>query len=128
MQPADVNAVTWAIFPGQEVVQSTIIEEVSFLSWKVRITSRSFFSLTSDPKRGVLEPSLIYLPHRSQFGRQDEAYSIWQDWAYLYPPASPTRKLLEGIQDDYWLVSVVHHDYKNPDGLENFLLGSPKAT
>jgi hypothetical protein len=35
MQPADVNAVTWAIFPGQEVVQSTIIEEVSFLSWKV---------------------------------------------------------------------------------------------
>lgn len=44
MQPADVNAVTWAIFPGQEVVQSTIIEEVSFLSWKVRLCP-SFLNL-----------------------------------------------------------------------------------
>jgi len=28
------NAVTWGIFPGQEVVQTTIIEPESFLSWK----------------------------------------------------------------------------------------------
>lgn len=30
------NAVTWGVFPGQEIVQSTIIERESFLSWKVR--------------------------------------------------------------------------------------------
>ena len=30
-----MNAVTWAVFPGQEIVQSTIIEEISFLAWKV---------------------------------------------------------------------------------------------
>jgi hypothetical protein len=30
-----VNAVTWGVFPGQEIVQSTIIEETSFLAWKV---------------------------------------------------------------------------------------------
>lgn len=29
------NAVTWGIFPGQEVIQTTIIERESFLSWKV---------------------------------------------------------------------------------------------
>lgn len=29
------NAVTWGIFPGQEVAQSTIIEKESFLAWKV---------------------------------------------------------------------------------------------
>ena len=29
------NAVTWGVFPGQEVVQTTIIERESFLSWKV---------------------------------------------------------------------------------------------
>jgi methylenetetrahydrofolate reductase (NADPH) len=39
MAQEDVNAVTWAVFPGKEIVQSTIIEEVSFVSWKVRIAS-----------------------------------------------------------------------------------------
>jgi methylenetetrahydrofolate reductase (NADPH) len=29
------NAVTWGVFPGQEIVNSTIIERESFLSWKV---------------------------------------------------------------------------------------------
>lgn len=29
------NAVTWGIFPGQEIVQTTIIERESFLTWKV---------------------------------------------------------------------------------------------
>lgn len=28
------NAVTWGVFPGQEIVQTTIIERESFLSWK----------------------------------------------------------------------------------------------
>ena len=28
------NAVTWGVFPGQEVAQSTIIEKESFLAWK----------------------------------------------------------------------------------------------
>ena len=30
------NAVTWGVFPGHEIAQSTIIELDSFLSWKVR--------------------------------------------------------------------------------------------
>ena len=29
------NAVTWGVFPGQEIVQTTIIERESFLAWKV---------------------------------------------------------------------------------------------
>jgi hypothetical protein len=29
------NAVTWGVFPGQEIAQTTIIERESFLSWKV---------------------------------------------------------------------------------------------
>lgn len=32
------NAVTWGVFPGQEIAQSTIIERESFLSWKVRLS------------------------------------------------------------------------------------------
>ena len=37
------NAVTWGVFPGHEIAQSTIIERDSFLSWKVRA---NFFSLS----------------------------------------------------------------------------------
>ena len=29
-----VNAVTWGIFPGQEIVQPTIVDTQSFLIWK----------------------------------------------------------------------------------------------
>jgi len=46
-----VNAVTWGVFPGQEIVQSTIIEETSFLAWKVRVICGCAVKLTSRKKR-----------------------------------------------------------------------------
>lgn len=36
MQNGDANAVTWGIFPGKEIVTTTLIEEMSFTAWKVR--------------------------------------------------------------------------------------------
>jgi methylenetetrahydrofolate reductase (NADPH) len=81
-----VNAVTWAVFPGQEIVQSTIIEEISFLSWK------------------------------------EEAFDIWREWSLLYPRSSPARKLLDDVSENWWLVSLIHHDYKEADALWRFLL------
>jgi methylenetetrahydrofolate reductase (NADPH) len=35
MDERAANTVTWGIFPGKEIVQPTIIEEVSFRAWKV---------------------------------------------------------------------------------------------
>lgn len=29
------NAVTWGVFPGKEIVQPTVVDPISFLSWKV---------------------------------------------------------------------------------------------
>ncbi|KAH9958319.1 methylenetetrahydrofolate reduct [Russula dissimulans] len=34
IQDTERNAVTWGVFPGQEIIQSTIIEQESFLTWK----------------------------------------------------------------------------------------------
>ncbi|TBU35607.1 MTHFR-domain-containing protein [Dichomitus squalens] len=79
------NAVTWGVFPGQEIAQTTIIEKESFLSWK------------------------------------DEAFSIWDEWASFYPPESQERRLLEDVRDKRWLVSLVHHDYMDPNALWTFL-------
>ncbi|TFK54614.1 MTHFR-domain-containing protein [Heliocybe sulcata] len=81
------NAVTWGVFPGQEVLQTTIIERESFLSWK------------------------------------EEAFSILSEWASFYAPGSEQRKLLKDIRDQRWLVSIVHHDYKDASALWTFLGG-----
>lgn len=35
MEKGDANAVTWGIFPGKEIITTTLIEEMSFKSWKV---------------------------------------------------------------------------------------------
>jgi methylenetetrahydrofolate reductase (NADPH) len=29
------NAVTWGVFPGMEIIQPTVVDPISFLSWKV---------------------------------------------------------------------------------------------
>jgi methylenetetrahydrofolate reductase (NADPH) len=29
------NAVTWGVFPEKEIIQPTIVEQMSFLAWKV---------------------------------------------------------------------------------------------
>ncbi|KAJ9121474.1 hypothetical protein QFC22_002090 [Naganishia vaughanmartiniae] len=87
LEEGDVNSVTWAVFPGQEIVTSTQIQEESFLAWK------------------------------------EEAFEIWTEWSRLYPLRSASRKLLQEIADNAWLVSVIHHDYKDPEGLWRFLLG-----
>lgn len=47
---------------------------------------------------------------------------MWSEWASFYRPESDTRKLLEQITNDRWLVSVVHHDFKNANALWDFVL------
>jgi len=79
------NAVTWGVFPGHEIEQSTIIEHESFLTWK------------------------------------EEAFDRWNQWALSYPPGSDERKCLDQVRTSRWLISIVHHDYKDPDGLWTFL-------
>ncbi|KAG8909802.1 hypothetical protein FRC00_009409 [Tulasnella sp. 408] len=53
---------------------------------------------------------------------QEEAFNIWSQWALLYPPNSDTRVLLEKMRDTRWLVSIVHHNFKEPDALWKLLL------
>jgi len=85
------NAVTWGVFPGHEIIQTTIIERESFLSWK------------------------------------EDAFSTWAEWASFYPPRSSERELLEGIRKERWLVSIVHHDFKNQDALWEFLFKGERS-
>ncbi|GAA5849861.1 hypothetical protein JCM3766R1_004020 [Sporobolomyces carnicolor] len=86
MGKGDVNAVTWGVFGGKEIVTTTLIEEMSFRAWA------------------------------------EEAFAIWKEWSFLYPAQSPSRKFIKEIAETRWLVSVVHHDYKDTEGLWRWLL------
>lgn len=81
----EANTVTWAVFPGKEIVQSTIIERDSFEAWR------------------------------------EEAFGIWNEWAMLFPKTSASRQLIDSITNDRWLMTIVHHDYKDAQALWKFL-------
>ncbi|KAL2315251.1 Methylenetetrahydrofolate reductase [Schizosaccharomyces pombe] len=75
------SAVTWGVYPGREIIQSTIIAEVSFKAWL------------------------------------SESFQVWGEWANLYSKNTPSRKLLENCINDRWLVTVIHHDFMDKNGL-----------
>ncbi|XP_078435618.1 putative methylenetetrahydrofolate reductase (NADH) [Wolffia australiana] len=58
--PTQVNAVTWGVFPGKEIIQPTVVDPVSFAVWKdeaFEIWARAWASLfvEGDPSRQLLE-------------------------------------------------------------------------
>ena len=87
------TVVTWGVFPGREVLQTTIVEQVSFLAWRVR----------RGCSQSIADSS------------QDEAFELGKRWGELYAPESATRKLLTDVFSSFYLVNVVRHDYRNSD-------------
>ncbi|PVF94840.1 methylenetetrahydrofolate reduct [Serendipita vermifera] len=53
---------------------------------------------------------------------KDEAFGYWTEWSLFYPPDSAQRKLIESIREERWLISIVHHNFKDSDALWTFLL------
>lgn len=47
---------------------------------------------------------------------KDEAFDLWtSEWGNLYEEGSDSRKVLEGIAANWWLVSVVDNDHVKGD-------------
>lgn len=57
MEEGAANTVTWGVFPGKEIVQPTIIEEVSFLNWKVNTSFNQSESRTKHLLSGTNGPN-----------------------------------------------------------------------
>jgi len=72
------------------------------------------------PDREILQTTII--EEESFKAWRDEAYSIWLEWAKLYKKNTPTWNLIHSIHDDYYLVSIVCHDYRNEAGLWELIL------
>lgn len=66
------------------------------------------------PAKEIIQPTVV--DPASFMVWKDEAFEIWsRGWAQLYPETDPSRKLLEQVQNSYFLVSLVDNDYINGD-------------
>ncbi|CAN4126697.1 unnamed protein product [Withania somnifera] len=66
------------------------------------------------PAKEIIQPTVV--DPASFMVWKAEAFEIWsRGWAQLYPKADPSRKLLEQVQNSYFLVSLVDNDYINGD-------------
>ena len=72
--------------------------------------------------RFVARAVIVCLYDRLTVLVQEEAFRLWKEWSEFYAPTSAERKLLERMRRELWLVSIVHHDFKDPDGLWKFWL------
>lgn len=83
-------AVTWGVFPGKEILQPTVVDPESFMVWK------------------------------------KEAFALWEtQWKAIYDKSNSNDigqsvKVLEKIQNSYYLVSVVDNDFVNGNIWEFF--------
>lgn len=89
------------------------------------------------PGRELVQPTVV--DKYSFEAWKDEAFELGQQWANLYPSGSKANQVLNEIFNTYYLVNVVHNDYRDPDSLAIFrpfvgdskspaLNGSPKLS
>ncbi|KAE8180215.1 hypothetical protein CF328_g9242, partial [Tilletia controversa] len=67
------------------------------------------------PHSEILQPTIV--ESISFLAWKDEAYELGRKWATVYEPSSPSRKLLQGLFDSWFLINVVHNDFKQPDAI-----------
>jgi len=70
------------------------------------------------PGKEIAQPTVV---ERVSFEAwKDEAFELGQQWANLYPKDSESNKLLSEVFSSYYLVNIVHNDYRDPDPLAIF--------
>lgn len=70
------------------------------------------------PGRELVQPTVV---DKDSFQAwKDEAFELGQQWANLYPSGSKANQVLNEIFNTYYLVNVVHNDYRDPDSLAIF--------
>lgn len=73
------------------------------------------------PSKEILQPTLI--DFESFKAWNEEAFLLWLEWSRCYKKATNTYKFLNFIYENYYLVSLIHHDFTNENGLWDSLIG-----
>ena len=67
------------------------------------------------PHCEIMQPTIV--ESISFLAWKDEAFELGRRWAGLYEPDSRTHQLLSHIFDTYFLVNLVHNDFKQADAI-----------
>ncbi|KAG9128921.1 hypothetical protein Leryth_009659 [Lithospermum erythrorhizon] len=91
-----------AVNKGGQVISNVNDTDINAVTWGVF------------PAKEIIQPTVV--DPASFVVWKDEAFEIWsRGWAQLYPDSDPSKKLLEQVQNSYYLVSVVDNDYMHSD-------------
>ncbi|KAF6150136.1 hypothetical protein GIB67_023091 [Kingdonia uniflora] len=83
-------------------ISNTGLSDVNAVTWGVF------------PAKEIIQPTIV--DPASFMVWKDEAFDIWtRGWGNMYPKGDSSRKLLEQVQSNYFLVSLVDNDYVNGD-------------
>lgn len=60
----------------------------------------------------------ISISHSHTHTLQDEAFALWlEQWGKLYAEDSPSRRVIQHIHDNYFLVNLVDNEFPLPSCL-----------
>lgn len=62
------------------------------------------------PNREIVQPTIVETV--SFLAWKDEAFRLGEDWAKCYPANSGTRRLIQRVMSECWLVNVVDNDFR----------------
>ncbi|KAF7887037.1 uncharacterized protein EAF02_003684 [Botrytis sinoallii] len=91
-----------------------------FISSDEAVGSTNAVTWGAFPGKEIITPTII--EEVSFRAWAEEAFGIWGEWARVYGKDSQTRKIIDGIKEDVWLVNVSHHAYCEGEGLWDVLL------
>ncbi|SCV03049.1 LAMI_0H05072g1_1 [Lachancea mirantina] len=72
------------------------------------------------PNSEILQTTII--EEESFKAWRDEAFSIWLEWSKLFARNTASHTFLKQMHRDYYLISIVHHDFGDGDALWDLLL------
>lgn len=72
------------------------------------------------PLKEVLQPTVIDLESFKAWN--EEAFLLWLEWARCYKKTTNSYQFLNFVYENYYLISLVHHDFINENGLWDTLL------
>ncbi|CCL98595.1 uncharacterized protein FIBRA_00597 [Fibroporia radiculosa] len=99
----DVNITYYVINKRGDLRTNTHSEGPNAVTWGVF------------PNKEIVQPTIVEAI--SFMAWKDEAYELGRQWSKYYEPESQTRKLIDDIMETYYLVNVVHNDYKKPEAI-----------
>ncbi|KAI9865201.1 MAG: hypothetical protein M1813_002521 [Trichoglossum hirsutum] len=67
------------------------------------------------PGKEIIQPTIVETI--SFLAWKDEAYRLGMDWAHCHPPSSPSRLVIEGVMKTWFLVNIVHNDFRQTHGI-----------